>query len=185
MIEIPKGDIWVFAYGSLMWQPNFNFAEKCHARLPGYHRALCIYSIEYRGTAEKPGLVFGLNSGGSCQGIAFRILETNAEAVVKYLHEREMITGVYRPQWQPIDLYTNCPTKRQETSAYIFVADTNHSQYTGHLDDHETVRLIRQGHGKSGPCIDYLKNTLDHLIALGIEDQDLARIVKKALNQQE
>ncbi len=180
MNEIPEGDIWVYAYGSLMWQPNFSFLEKRHARLHGYHRALCIYSVEYRGTREKPGLVFGLNEGGSCQGMAFKVSETEAEAVIAYLHEREMITGVYMPRWHQIDLCGNDGNETDQVQAYIFVADPTHSQYTGTLNDEETVRLVKQGHGKSGPCIDYLQNTLDHLNDLGIQDPDLARIARMA-----
>ncbi|NQV98331.1 MAG: gamma-glutamylcyclotransferase [Rhodospirillales bacterium] len=180
LTDRPAGDIWIFGYGSLMWQPNFPFAEKQHARLHGYHRALCIYSFEYRGTRDCPGLVFGLDRGGSCHGIAFRVLEQNAEAVIAYLHEREMITGVYRPRWQSIRLQSSGqPPVR--VNAYIFVADRSHEQYAGTLPDEETVKLVRQGRGKSGPCIDYLKNTLDHLYELSIQDYTLARIVTKTL----
>jgi len=180
MSTLPKGDIWVYAYGSLMWQPNFPYMEKCHARLHGYHRALCIYSIEYRGTAEKPGLVFGLNRGGSCNGIAFKVREKDASSVVLYLHEREMITGVYMPRWQKVQLCSNANRAAEKVTAYIFVADTAHNQYTGNIDDTETVKLVRQGHGKSGPCIDYLINTQDHLHELGIQDYTLSRIIKMA-----
>lgn len=178
MSDIPHGDIWVYAYGSLMWQPNFPYTEKQHARLHGYHRALCIYSIEYRGTAEKPGLVFGLNRGGSCHGIAFKVKEKDAAGVVQYLHEREMITGVYTPRWQNVQLCCDGRASGEKVLAYIFVADTSHAQYCGKLDDRETVKLVRQGHGKSGPCIDYLQNTLDHLHTLGIQDSALSRIVR-------
>lgn len=178
---LPSGDIWIFAYGSLMWHPNFEHAEKRHAHLQGYHRALCIYSVEYRGTADTPGLVFGLDKGGSCRGMAFRVLEKNANAVIDYLSEREMITGVYTPSWQTIELCDDQQNLLTKTSAYIFVADTNHTQYCGTLPDEETVRLVRQGHGKAGPCIDYLQNTLDHLHELGIQDPTLARIIEKTL----
>ena len=175
----PAGDIWIFAYGSLMWHPNFEYEEKRRAHLHGYHRALCIYSVEYRGTHEKPGLVFGLDRGGSCHGMAFRVLEKHAAAVMRYLDEREMVTGVYCPSWEPVELASDDPEDPIRTKAYIFVADTNHSQYAGKLSDIDTVRLVDQGHGKAGPCIEYLQNTLDHLTELGIEDPSLARIVKK------
>lgn len=178
----PAGDVWIFAYGSLMWHPNFEFVEKRHAHLHGYHRALCIYSVEYRGTAAKPGLVFGLNEGGECRGMAFRVLEKDADAVIAYLSEREMITGVYCPRWQMIDLYDDQQNALDKTNAYIFVADTNHAQYCGTLPDEDTVRLVRQGHGKAGPCIDYLQNTLNHLQELGIQDTTLARIIRKTLD---
>lgn len=177
----PPGDIWVFAYGSLMWHPNFDYAEKRHARLYGYHRALCIYSVEYRGTPEKPGLVFGLNKGGSCRGMAFRVLDKNVDKVIAYLNEREMVTGVYCPRWQSLELLADEHHPAQRTPGYIFVADTEHDQYTGSLSDEETVRLVRQGHGKVGPCIDYLQNTLSHLHDQGIDDRALARIIRKSL----
>ena len=177
--QAPTGDIWVFGYGSLMWQPNFEYAEKRPARLHGYHRALCVYSFEYRGTEETPGLVFGLDHGGSCRGIAFRVLEKNAKAVMQYLYEREMITGVYHPCWHPIELLDETRTPSEKASAYIFVADTSHRQYAGKLADNETIKLIQQGHGKAGPCIDYVENTLQHLHELGINDRSLERIVKK------
>ena len=178
----PDGDIWVFAYGSLIWHPNFEYVEKCTANLYGYHRALCIYSVEYRGTHDLPGLVFGLDSGGLCQGMAFRVLGKDAVSVIRSLDEREMVTGVYCPTWADINLYSNDQTEPTKTKAYIFVADTNHTQYAGKLSDDETVRLVQQGHGKAGPCIDYLQNTLDHLIKLGIDDPSLAGIVKKILD---
>ena len=176
------GDIWVFAYGSLMWHPNFEYEEKCRAHLNGYHRALCIYSVEYRGTAEKPGLVFGLDTGGSCKGMAFRVLGRNASAIIDYLENREMITNVYCPSWEPVELTSDDPDSPTHTKAYIFVADTTHAQYAGKLSDDEIVRLVNQGYGKTGPCIEYLQNTLDHLKELGIEDPSLARIITKTLS---
>jgi cation transport protein ChaC len=177
----PGGDIWIFAYGSLMWHPNFEYVEKRTAQLHGYHRALCIYSVEYRGTRDLPGLVFGLESCGLCQGMAFRVQEKAAETVMRYLDEREMVTGVYCPTWADINLYSNDQTEPTKTKAYIFVTNTNHTQYAGKLSDDETIRLVQQGQGKEGPCIDYLQSTLDHLIELGIDDPSLARIVKKTL----
>jgi cation transport protein ChaC len=173
-LERPAGDIWIFGYGSLMWRPNFPHAETRPARLHGYHRALCIYSTAYRGTYEVPGLVFGLDRGGSCRGLAFRVIDADADDVMGYLYEREMINHVYRPKW----LTTTLPTGT--VSAYTFVADTSHEQYTGKLDDAETVKLALQGCGKSGTCIEYLQNTLAHLEELGIHDGTLERIVRLA-----
>ncbi len=179
MFDRPPGGFWVFAYGSLMWHPNFDYADQRPARLHGYHRALCIYSWEYRGTRTRPGLVFGLDRGGSCRGIAFRVTKSNADEVMRYLFEREMITAVYRPRWQTIDLLSDGKQPPTKAKACIFTADPEHEQYTGKLSDAETVRLVDQGCGKAGPCVDYLKNTLDHLNALGIHDQTLSRIVRK------
>jgi len=170
-LERPAGDIWVFGYGSLMWRPNFPHAETQPARLHGYHRALCIYSTSYRGTYEVPGLVFGLDRGGSCHGLAFRVADRDADEVMGYLYEREMINHVYRPKW------LSATTSAGPVNAYTFVADTSNEQYTGKLDEAETVKLVLQGCGISGTCIEYLQNTLAHLEELGIHDRTLARIV--------
>src|SRR5258708_18064929 len=94
--EFPTGDRWVFGYGSLIWRPGFDFLERVPARLIGEHRALCVYSFVHRGTPEKPGLVLGLDRGGACRGIAFRIAEKNRGATIAYLREREQVTSVYR-----------------------------------------------------------------------------------------
>src|ERR1700710_3303101 len=92
--DFSKGDLWVFGYGSLMWRPDFEFIEKVPARLVGEHRALCVYSFVHRGTPEKPGLVLGLDRGGACRGIAFRVAQNNRAATVGYLREREQVTSV-------------------------------------------------------------------------------------------
>src|ERR1700750_1382885 len=94
--ELSKGDLWVFGYGSLMWRPGFEFIEQVPARLIGEHRALCVYSFVHRGTPEKPGLVLGLDRGGACRGIAFRVAEENRSSTVEYLRAREQTTNVYR-----------------------------------------------------------------------------------------
>ena len=172
------GDIWVFGYGSLMWRPDFPHAQTSPALLRGYHRALCIYSVEYRGTQQTPGLVFGLDRGGSCRGLAFQVQQKDAQDVINYLNEREMVTSVYRPRWCPVE--TTNGASKQSVMAYLFVADPTHSQYTGKMSDEDVVRTIRQGHGKAGACIDYLSNTHEHLKALGINDRNLGRLIKKA-----
>src|SRR2546421_11293351 len=94
--DLSKGDLWVFGYGSLMWRPGFDFVEQVPARLIGEHRALCVYSFVHRGTPEKPGLVLGLDRGGACRGIAFRVAEQNREATIAHLRAREQVTSVYR-----------------------------------------------------------------------------------------
>ena len=170
-LERPKGDIWVFGYGSLIWRPNFPHKDAQAALLRGYHRAPCIYSTNYRGTCEQPGLVLGLDRGGACRGLAFHVADRDADAVIDYLYAREMINRVYRPRWTPVALQTGSVT------ALIFVADREHEQYAGKLSDEDALKLILQGCGKQGRCIDYFRNTLAHLDSLGIHDRTLTRIV--------
>jgi len=177
-MQVPKGDIWVFGYGSLMWRPDFPHAETRPALLHGYHRALCIYSVEYRGTYQSPGLVFGLDRGGSCRGLAFRVLEKDVKDVISYLYEREMVTSVYRPRW--LNIKIGEAQSKTTVPSYLFVTDPTHSQYTGKMSEDETIKIVLQGHGKAGSCLDYLSNTFEHLLQLGIHDRVLGKIVEKA-----
>lgn len=170
----PPGDFRVFAYGSLIWKPDFPYVDASPARVHGYHRALCIRSDVYRGTPETPGVVFGLDRGGACRGMAFRIAEADVDAVAAQLWSREMVTGVYRPRWLRARLETGT------MPVWAFVADPGHAQYVGRLDEAKTVRLVLQGHSKAGPCLNYLVNTLQHLEDLGIHDRGLARVVARA-----
>ena len=171
-LEVPEDeDFWVFGYGSLMWNPGFPFKEALPALLRGYHRRFCVYSHRYRGTPEKPGLVLGLDRGGSCHGMAYRICCTTTEQVLDYLWEREMITGVYRPSW------LQCDSEFGRLKAVGFVVRRDHVQYTGKMSAEETAGLIRQGHGKRGACLEYLSNTVEHLEALGIHDQGLSHLL--------
>ncbi|MEQ8665541.1 MAG: gamma-glutamylcyclotransferase [Rhodospirillales bacterium] len=168
-------DMWVFGYGSLMWKPEFPHAEIRDACLYGYHRALCIYSTAYRGTPEQPGLVFGLDTGGSCRGRALRVAAQDIDAVVEYLYSREMITNVYRPVMGATRI-----ADIGRVRALVFVADSSHVQYAGALSDLETARLVAQGNGPAGACIEYVRSTLDHLRELGVKDHRLGRVLELA-----
>src|SRR5256885_16558684 len=123
-----KGDLWVFGYGSLMWRPGFEFIEKVPARLIGEHRALCVYSFVHRGTPEKPGLVLGLDRGGACRGIAFRVAEPNRAATVAYLRAREQVTSVYREVMRAVWLENDA---RQRVSALTYVVDRSEERRVG------------------------------------------------------
>ena len=169
-LQLPDGDIWIFGYGSLMWRPEFPHSDFQPALLGGYHRALCVYSVRYRGTYDCPGLVLGLDRGGSCKGRALQVPRDRADEVFDYLHEREMMHNVYRPKWLPVKIPSGT------VQAYCFVVDRNHQQYTGKLDDAVAVKLIRQGQGKGGPCLEYLHSTIQHLDELGIPDGPLHRL---------
>lgn len=169
--EFPEGDLWVFAYGSLIWKPGFAFIEQSPARLIGEHRSLCIYSMVHRGTYEKPGLVLGLDRGGACQGLAFRVAATERKATVSYLREREQVTGVYREVLRSVWLKGGA-----RVSALAYVADRSHDQYAGRLTLDEQLRLVRQGHGAYGPNDEYVIATVTALEAHGIRDVPLHRL---------
>ena len=140
--ELSKGDLWVFGYGSLMWRPGFAFIEQVPARLIGEHRALCVYSFDHRGTPEKPGLVLGLDRGGACRGIAFRVAATRRHDTVDYLRGREQTTNVYREVMRSVWLENEA---RQRVSALAYVVDRGHVQYAGQALADRTATLRPAG----------------------------------------
>ena len=158
-------DFWVFGYGSLMWNPGFAFEERQTARLHGYRRSLCIWSSVYRGTLEKPGLVLGLDRGGSCRGVAFRVKGSNHGEVIGYLRERELVTNVYKERIVPVSLAAG-----HKVSAVTYVADPLHEQYAGSLSVEDCARVVSTSVGRSGPNTDYVVNTIQHLADIGIRD---------------
>ena len=174
--RLPRGDLWVFGYGSLMWSPGFRPSAKSAALVRGYHRALCILSNRYRGTPEKPGLVMGLCRGGSCWGMALRVPAARVRRVLSALWKREMLNKVYKPTLIPVLI---APGRR--IRALAFVADTAHRQFVRELDLHGRARLVAQGIGQRGRCVDYIRNTLEHMLELGVNDPHLARILDAAM----
>ena len=167
-------DLWVFGYGSLIWRPGFAFAERIKARLGGYHRALCVRSFVHRGTAERPGLVFGLDRGGSCVGMAFRVEAALAEEARQYLREREMVTNVYREAVLPVRLGDG-----RSVRALAFTVDRGHAQYAGRLDAETAAATVARSHGRSGPNDEYVKAGLAELRALGLKDPWLEDVVSR------
>ena len=174
--ELSKGDLWVFGYGSLMWRPGFEFVEQVPARLIGEHRALCVYSFDHRGTPENPGLVLGLDRGGTCRGLAYRTPAKDREATVAYLREREQVTAVYRETMRPVLLDGDAGRRVQ---ALCFVVDRSHPQYAGELDLAAQLHYVRQGHGRSGANRDYVLATVKELEALGFRDRDLHLLAER------
>ncbi|KRA00329.1 gamma-glutamyl cyclotransferase [Mesorhizobium sp. Root157] len=168
------GDFWVFGYGSLIWRPGFTHVETQRARLFGYRRSLCVYSFVHRGTRERPGLVLGLDRGGSCVGLAFRVDGSARDEVIGYLREREQVTGVYLER---------CLTARLETGEPIevvaYVADRSHEQYAGALSETEAADVVHGAVGQSGRNEDYLESTVEHLHRLGIRDNWLEGVAKQ------
>jgi cation transport protein ChaC len=173
--DLPRGDLWIFGYGSLMWAPGFRAAEQKTGLVRGYHRAMCILSSRYRGTPEKPGLVMGLCRGGSCWGIAFRVPAARVPRVMRALWKREMLNNVYVPTMVQVAI-----GPKRRIRALAFVADATHRQFVRELDLHGRARLVAQGIGERGRCVDYIRNTLEHMLALGVNDPHLARILDAA-----
>jgi glutathione-specific gamma-glutamylcyclotransferase len=167
-------DLWVFGYGSLMWRPEFSFVERRVATIHGYHRALCVYSHVHRGTPEKPGLVLGLDRGGSCKGIAFRVPAAEAAETIAYLRGREQVTLVYRELLLRARLADG-----RDVSALSYAVDRTHGQYAGRLDRQDVMRLVLQGQGLSGANPDYVRNTQAHLAELGLSDPMLEWLAER------
>jgi len=172
--QVPD-EFWVFAYGSLMWDPGFPYEEVVPGHIYGYHRSLCVLSTIYRGTPESPGLVLGLDHGGSCSGLAFRVAPKNVNATIAYLDEREQVTKVYCPFFIETKL-----TDGRTIDAYTFVVRREHEQYAGVLSLEEQARLVCQGHGQKGPAIDYVANTVAHIDDLGVSDEQLHKVLSLA-----
>lgn len=170
-----ESDLWVFAYGSLMWRPGFDFAEQVPARLIGEHRALCVYSFDHRGTPERPGLVLGLDRGGACRGIAFRVAASHRETTIAYLRGREQTTHVYREVMRSVWLEDDA---RRRVSALAYVVDRGHVQYAGRLTLTEQVRYVRQGHGRSGHNRDYVLSTVKSIESQGFRDPKLHELAE-------
>jgi glutathione-specific gamma-glutamylcyclotransferase len=165
--------VWLFTYGSLMWSPDFPFAEAAPAVLRGYRRSFCLYSYDYRGTRTQPGLVLGLDRGGSCRGIAFRLAPAALAESIDQIWAREMGGGVYEMRRLPLLLGTGV------VAGYAFVMRRAHPDYAGHLALDEAVRLILAGEGSRGSCLDYLESTVRHLDELGLADAPLRRLAAR------
>lgn len=166
-------DFWVFGYGSLMWNPGFQYSEVHPATLNDYHRAFCVYSHFYRGTPERPGLVLGLSPGGKCQGLAFRVDRQRAETVKAYLNEREMVSYAYVARTIPVLVGGG------SVQSYTFVADKDHHQYAGDLGMDKTAEMIMEAKGEAGLNRDYLINTIRRLEAQGFVDQSLHDLLRR------
>ena len=173
---MPERDHWVFAYGSLMWNPGFCFEERVEARLLGAHRSLCVYSFHHRGTSEHPGLVLGLDLGGSCRGIAYRVAASQWTETHAYLTEREQISGVYREATRRVMLLDG---SGRNAPATAYLANRAHPQYAKGLDLEAQLHLVRRSHGQSGPNRDYVLSTCQSLEAMGIRDQGLEWIAHR------
>jgi cation transport protein ChaC len=174
--EHETGDLWVFGYGSLMWRPGFDALERVPARLKGLHRALCVYSFVHRGTPERPGLVFGLDRGGMCRGIAFRVAAAARDKTIAYLRGREQVTSVYLETMRRIELED---ASRRQVRALCYTVDRGHVQYAGRLALAALVHYVRQGHGSSGANRDYVLDAVHALEALGYRETELHLLAER------
>jgi cation transport protein ChaC len=174
-------DLWVFAYGSLMWRPGFSYRERVPARLIGLHRALCVFSFVHRGTPERPGLVLGLDRGGMCRGIAYRVAAAARAQTLHYLRAREQVTTVYVETMRQIELEEPA---RRHVRAVCYICDRSHVQYAGRLTLAESLHHVRQGHGQSGANRDYVLETVRALEALGYRETDLHLLAERLATQE-
>jgi glutathione-specific gamma-glutamylcyclotransferase len=163
-------ELWVFGYGSLIWRPGFEYIERVPAHVIGLHRSLCVYSFDHRGTPERPGLVLGLDFGGACRGIAYRVPVKHRAATLAYLREREQTTAVYREMVRNV-LLEGKPERRVD--ALCYVVDRGHVQYARGLSHDRQLEIVRRAHGRSGNNRDYVVETVKALEALKIIDHDL------------
>lgn len=162
--------LWVFAYGSLIWDPGFVFAERQRATLAGWRRSFCMHSIQFRGTPEAPGLVLALDAEpeACCNGVAYRVEDDLAGVTLGYLRERELISSAYHEAWLPVRL-----EQGRDVTALTFIINREHDQYAGALPLDHQARVIAERSGIRGPNADYLYSTAAHLADLGISDADL------------
>jgi cation transport protein ChaC len=166
-----ENGVWVFGYGSLMWNPDFKFAEKITGVVSGFHRRLCLKSTVYRGTPDYHGLVFGLDQGDSCQGMAFRITPEHLETELQIVWEREMFAETYIPTWVSVQ------TKQQNVSAISFVINPEHEHYVPDLALEDVAQRVVRAEGKCGTCHDYVQNTVKCLHQLGLRDPVLEQLL--------
>lgn len=165
--------IWVFGFGSLIWNPAFHFVERRTALVHGFHRQFCLWSKAGRGSPQSPGLMLALEPGGSCHGVAYRIAPGQVETELDVVWRREMMTGAYRAVW------VTAHTPEGVEHAIAFAANHAHERYVRGLDTDETARLLATGAGPLGSCCDYLLDTVSHLEALGIRDKRLEALVER------
>jgi len=178
MLEMAKlrwggeSDLWVFAYASLIWRPEFDFTELRRAKVHGWHRSLKMWSRINRGTPDCPGLVFALLSGGCCQGVVFRIPRHEVAEALPRLWQREMATGVYDPKW------LRCQTEQGSVNALAFTLSRRSPNYTRELTEAQVRRVFSESCGRYGTSLEYARNTFEGLLQHNIHDRALERLLK-------
>ena len=168
-------DVWVFGYGSLVWNPIVHHEERRVARLHGFHRSFCLWSHVNRGSLQRPGLVLGLDTGGSCRGVAFRIAARHADEELRLLWRREMVLGVYSPRWATVE------AGNDTLSAIAFFANREHANYAGKLPLETVIKTLVSARGQLGTPAEYLLETVRGLIEHGVRDAYLLELRKRVL----
>jgi glutathione-specific gamma-glutamylcyclotransferase len=176
----PAGDVWLFGYGSLIWNPTILNTERKVARIEGWHRSFCLSTHAGRGSVDNPGLVLGLEPGGSCVGVALRIEEASALAELTLLWRREMLTGAYLPHW--VDLLDE--QSDRFGIGLAFAVNPANDHYAGDLPRAEVVRRLATATGSLGSSADYLFRTCDGLRLCGVQDPELERLAADVLAEQ-
>ncbi len=167
-------DVWVFGYGSLIWDPAFHFAELRTGELAGHHRKFCLKTVLGRGSKDRPGLMAGLDHGGRCAGLAFRIAASDVDTETNVIWRREMVFRSYIPQFLPV------MTPQGQIEAIAFVVDQHAANYVGDLDFEVTAEMIGTGIGEFGTNLSYVENLVDHFETMGIEDEELSALRDRA-----
>jgi cation transport protein ChaC len=177
LARAPSDDIWVFGYGSLIWNPAFHFVERRLGTIHGYHRRFCLWTTLGRGSPDCPGLMLGLDRGGSCRGVVLRIAGDDVECELDVLWRREMVSNAYVPAW------VKASTPEGDVWAIAFTINRAHERYARKMGEEQMADIITRAVGRVGPCRDYLLNTVDHLDQLGIHDRALKRLADKVRRQ--
>jgi cation transport protein ChaC len=177
----PGADIWVFAYGSLIWNPLFHYDERRPATLRGFHRRFCLWSVMGRGSPEQPGLVLGLDRGGACCGLVYRLPAGKAANELRLLWRREMVVGSYVPRWARIETASGDGGGRcvEELRALVFMVNHGHPNYAGRLAFDAVAHALASARGHLGSSADYLFHTVDALAAHGLRDAYLERLCER------
>lgn len=172
--DAPSRDaVWVFGYGSLIWNPAFHWCEKLRGEISGYQRTFCLWTKLGRGTEENPGLMLGLEPGGSCNGVAFRIAEDVLETELDIVFRRELLSHAYLPTW--VDVKTDNGT----IQAVTFVMDPDHERYVGEIDSDTMIRHLATAAGPLGPNCEYLFKLVENLDLLAFEDAEMAELARR------
>lgn len=177
LASAPSKDIWVFGYGSLIWNPAFHFVERRIGTIHGYHRRFCLWTTLGRGSPDCPGLMLGLDRGGSCRGVVLRIAPEHVESELDVLWRREMVSNAYVPTW------VRTTTEEGDVYAIAFTINREHERYAEKMSDEKAAEVIARAAGRIGPCRDYLLNTVEHLDQLGIHDRAMKRLAERVKRQ--